>query len=140
MKHISYRVLWVCEVVSIVIFAFVLTVPVQDYAMREFKEWYRNPSPDTLKAFRLKQEEESHLRLVTAAPFRYCSTAAGLPVVPTPPEAERVKMIHRPDLRDSEFGVILSAEQIDVRHVLLADPPFAPTPGARVPLQTRSNI
>jgi len=94
--------------------------------MREFKEWYRNPSPDTLKAFRLKQEEESHLRLVTAAPFRYCSTAAGLPVVPTPPEAERVKMIHRPDLRDSEFGVILSAEQIDVRHVLLADPPFAP--------------
>jgi len=68
-KHISYRVLWVCEVVSIVIFAFVLTVPVQDYAMREFKEWYRNPSPDTLKAFRLKQEEESHLRLVTAAPF-----------------------------------------------------------------------
>ena len=75
-----------------------------------------------------------------SGPFRYCSTAAGLPVVPTPPEAERVKMIHRPDLRDSEFGVILSPEQIDVRHVLLADPPFAPTPGARVPLQTRSNI
>jgi hypothetical protein len=30
------------------------------------------------------------------------------------------------DLRDLEFGVILSAEQIDVRHVLLADSHPAP--------------
>jgi hypothetical protein len=33
-----------------------------------------------------------------------------------------------------EFGVILSAEQIDVRHVLLADSPFASALGARTPL------
>ena len=37
-------------------------------------------------------------------------------------------MIHRPDLRDSEFGVILSPEHIDVRHLLLADSPAAPSP------------
>jgi hypothetical protein len=79
-KHISYRVLWICEVVSIVVFAFVLTVPIQDYAMREFKEWYRNPSPDTLKAFRLKQQEESNLRLITAAPFGIAALLLAFPL------------------------------------------------------------
>ena len=71
-----------------------------------------------------------------SGPFRYCSTAASLPLVPAPPEAERIKMIHRPDLLDSEFGAILSGEQTDVRHVLLADSPVAPIPGARTSLQT----
>jgi hypothetical protein len=42
------------------------------------------------------------------------------------------------DLRDSWFGVILSAEQIDVRRVLLADSPFAPSLGARTSLQTEN--
>jgi hypothetical protein len=32
------------------------------------------------------------------------------------------------------------AEQIDVRHFLLADSPFAPAPGAGTSLQTENNI
>jgi len=41
-------------------------------------------------------------------------------------------------LRDFGFGVILNEEQIDVRHVLLADSPFAPAPGACTPLQAKN--
>jgi hypothetical protein len=41
------------------------------------------------------------------------------------------------DLRDLQFGVILSVEQIDVRRFLLADSPVAPAPGARIRLQTQ---
>ena len=42
-------------------------------------------------------------------------------------------MIHRPDLRDSEFGVILSLEHIDVRHLLLADSLFRSLTGSPHP-------
>jgi len=40
------------------------------------------------------------------------------------------------DLHDSEFRVILTSEQIDVRHVLLANTSLAPVLGARTFLQT----
>jgi hypothetical protein len=43
-------------------------------------------------------------------------------------------------LQEFDIGVILNAEQIDVRHVLLADSPFAPALGARTPLQTEFNF
>jgi hypothetical protein len=42
-------------------------------------------------------------------------------------------------LQEFDIGGILSAEQIDVRRVLLADSPFAPGLGARTPLQTSNN-
>ena len=41
------------------------------------------------------------------------------------------RLLSRPDLRDLEFGGILSTGQIDVRHLLLADLLLAPSPGAR---------
>jgi hypothetical protein len=44
------------------------------------------------------------------------------------------------DLRKFDIGVILIFEQIDVRHVLLADSPFAPALGARTSLQTENDI
>jgi hypothetical protein len=43
-------------------------------------------------------------------------------------------------LQEFDIGVILKAEQIDVRHVLLADSPFAPALGARTPLETKKDI
>jgi hypothetical protein len=44
------------------------------------------------------------------------------------------------DLQEAEIGAILNAEQNDVRHVLLADSPFAPALGARTSLQTENDI
>jgi hypothetical protein len=69
MKPMMYRTLWFLEVVLVVILVFVLTVPVQDYALREFKEYWRHPSPQTLQAFRDKTEEESQLRHEIAIPI-----------------------------------------------------------------------
>ena len=64
-----YRVLSIVEISAILIATFVLIVPIQDYTLSEFKKWYSHPSPETLMAFRNKQQEESHLRMTIAAPF-----------------------------------------------------------------------
>jgi hypothetical protein len=67
--------LWVVEVTLMAIVVLLLILPIQDYALREFKEWLSHPSPETLAAFRTKQQEELHVRLTTAVPF---ITLAGL--------------------------------------------------------------
>jgi hypothetical protein len=54
---------------------------------------------------------------------------------PAKPQSYPLPWFH---LRSLEFGVILNIEQIDVCHVLLADLPYAPAPGARVPFQIGS--
>jgi len=59
MRH---QVLWFIEIVLVALLFLVLVVPIQDYAMREYKEYLRYPSPATLKAFQDKAEEESRLR------------------------------------------------------------------------------
>ena len=64
-----YRVMWAIEITAILIVILVLTVPIQDYALREFKEWLSHPSPETLTAFRNKQEEEPRFRMIVSAPF-----------------------------------------------------------------------
>jgi len=46
-----YRILWVVEIIAIVIATFVVTVPIQDYALREFKEWLSRPSPKHCRHF-----------------------------------------------------------------------------------------
>ena len=49
-------------------------------------------------------------------------------------------LIPNSNLREFDTGVILIAEQFDVRHLLLADSLFAPSPGARTRLQTEFNF
>jgi hypothetical protein len=44
------------------------------------------------------------------------------------------------NLHEFDIGAILIVEQIDVRHVLLADLPVAPAPGARTSLRTEINF
>jgi hypothetical protein len=58
----KYRVLWFIEFALIALLFLVLVLPIQDYAMREFKEYMQNPSPATRKAFEDKSQEESRLR------------------------------------------------------------------------------
>src|SRR5271154_2589060 len=41
----KYRALWFTEIVLIVLLLGVVYVPVQDYAMTEYKEYLRHPSP-----------------------------------------------------------------------------------------------
>jgi hypothetical protein len=58
----KYRVLWFIEFALIALLFLVLVLPIQDYAMRQFKEYMENPSPATRKAFEDKSQEESRLR------------------------------------------------------------------------------
>jgi hypothetical protein len=76
----KYRALWFLEVVLVVALFFVLLVPIQDYAMREFKEYLRHPSPRTLKAFQEKSQEESGLRQNIAIPLAIVVLALALPI------------------------------------------------------------
>jgi hypothetical protein len=75
-----YRVLWVVELTLIAIVALLLILPIQDYALREFKEWYSHPSPETLTAFRNKQQEESRLRITIAVPFVTLAVVLAFPL------------------------------------------------------------
>jgi hypothetical protein len=79
-NHTWYRILWVFEAMLVVAAAFLLTIPVQDYAMREFREWQRHPSIETERAFRDKQREEPMLRLTIAAPFTAAALLLAIPL------------------------------------------------------------
>jgi hypothetical protein len=57
----KYRVLWFIEIILIAMLFLALTLPIQDYAMREYKEYLRDPSAATRKAFDDKKQDESRL-------------------------------------------------------------------------------
>ena len=58
----KYRVLWLLEIVLAMLLLFVLIAPIQDYAVREYKEYLRQPSPEAPKAVQDKSQEESQSR------------------------------------------------------------------------------
>lgn len=80
MKAMTYRALCFLEIVVVLIFLFVLTVPIQDYAMREFREYMRHPSPQNLQAFRAKKEEEFRLRQEIAIPIAGLAVVLAIPI------------------------------------------------------------
>jgi len=49
-------------------------------------------------------------------------------------------LIPNSNLREFDTGVILIAEQFDVRHLLLAESLFAPSPGARTVFKLNSTF
>ena len=69
MKRGWRSMFWILELLTIVAIMFILVVPIQDYALSEFKDWQRNPSPQTLKAFQDKHQGEVRLRLTVVVPF-----------------------------------------------------------------------
>jgi hypothetical protein len=69
MNQALYLMLWVFEVLAIVGLILALTLPIQDYAFREFFQWKHHPSPDNYKAFLEKQRQELTVRLILAVPF-----------------------------------------------------------------------
>jgi hypothetical protein len=76
----KYRALRFLEAVLVVALLFVLFVPIQDYAMSEFKEYVRHPSPQTLKTFQQKNQEESRLREIIAIPLAIVVLALAIPI------------------------------------------------------------
>jgi len=79
-NRIWYPILCVFEVIAIVIVIGLLALPIQDYAMREFKEWMRHPSAETRRAFREKQQEEPRARLAIGAPFAVAALLLAIPL------------------------------------------------------------
>jgi len=69
MKMMMHRAICFLEIVVLVAFLFVVTVPERDYAMSEFKRYMDQPSPKTLQAFRNKKEDEVRLREMIAIPL-----------------------------------------------------------------------
>ena len=69
MKRGWHNILWILELLTIAVLALILVLPIQDYALREFKDWQRNPSPQKLKAFQDKRQDEPRLRMTIAVPF-----------------------------------------------------------------------
>jgi len=81
MNRTWYRILWFLELVVILVIALVLILPIQDYALREFREWQLHPSPETLAAFQQKSRQESQLRMIIAAPFAMAAVILAFPLV-----------------------------------------------------------
>jgi hypothetical protein len=80
MTVITYRALWLLEIALLVLLFLILRIPILDYSKREFFEYQRNPSPQTLQAFRDKNEEEFRVRELTALPVAILAIASAIPI------------------------------------------------------------
>jgi hypothetical protein len=79
----KYRALRFIEITLVVLLFLVLVLPIQDYAMREFKEYLRHPSPETFKPFQNKAEEEPRLRRAIAIPIATVALILAIPIYRT---------------------------------------------------------
>ena len=75
------RAFCILEVIAILAIVLILALPIQDYALREFKQWLSHPSPETRKVFLDKQQEESRLRMTIAAPFIAVAVLLAFPLL-----------------------------------------------------------
>lgn len=79
-RFVIYRMLCVLELMLALAIALVLLVPIQDYAMKEFKEYTRNPSEQTLSAFRDRTKEEQVLRQKIAVSLATAALVLSIPI------------------------------------------------------------
>jgi hypothetical protein len=86
MKRRWHSILWILELLTIAALALILVLPIQDYALREFKDWQRNPSPQTLKAFQDKRPDELRLRMTVALPFMVLAVLLAFPLFRSRPK------------------------------------------------------
>lgn len=80
MNRAWYVVLWVFEVLAIIGLVLALTVPVQDYALKEYIAWQQHPSPETYKAFLEKKRQERAVGFIIAIPFGITAVLLSGPV------------------------------------------------------------
>jgi hypothetical protein len=69
MNRPSYITLWVFEILAVVGLVLALSLPIQDYALREYLDYQRNPTADTYKAFLEKERQEQPLQFLIAIPL-----------------------------------------------------------------------
>jgi hypothetical protein len=86
MKRSWYGIFWILELLTIGALALILVLPIQDYALREFKNWQRSPSPQTLKAFQDKRQDEVRLRMTMAVPFITLAVLLAFPLFRSRPK------------------------------------------------------
>lgn len=84
MKRGWHSIFWILELLTIAVLTLILVLPIQDYTLQEFKDWQRNPSPQTLKAFQNKRQDELHLRMTMAIPFIALAVRLGFPLFLSP--------------------------------------------------------
>jgi hypothetical protein len=80
-RFVIYRMLCILELILVLAIALLLLVPIQDYAMSEFKQHLRNPSEQTLSTFRDKTREESGLRQKIAVSLATAALVLSIPIV-----------------------------------------------------------
>jgi hypothetical protein len=68
-NRVWYVVLLAFEILAIVGLVLALTLPVQDYALKEYIAWRQHPSPETYKAFLEKKRQERVVGFIIAIPF-----------------------------------------------------------------------
>jgi hypothetical protein len=88
MKRRWYSIFWVLELLTVGALALILALPIQDYAFREFKDWQQNPSPQTLRAFQDKRQDELRLRMTIAVPFIALAGLLAFPLFRSRPKAK----------------------------------------------------
>ncbi len=86
MRRRWYAIFAILEALTIVVITLILMLPIQDYALSEFKDWQRNPSPQTLKAFQDKRQREVHLRMTVAVPLMALAVLLGFPLFRSRPK------------------------------------------------------
>lgn len=80
MKARTYQALCSLEIVVVVFFFLVLTVPTQDYALPEFRKYMQHRSPETLQALYDKKQEEVRFREKIAASLAGVAVVLAIPI------------------------------------------------------------
>jgi hypothetical protein len=78
-KHLGMLI--ALEVVLIVLTALIFILPVQDYALREYKVWWSNRSPEAWKSFQGKKEKQFEVRITAGSVFALAATGLGFFII-----------------------------------------------------------
>jgi hypothetical protein len=84
-----YKAFYVLEGLLLLVIVLILVLPIQDYSLTEFKEFYRHPSPQSQKAFLEKRQEEFQLRATIAVPLVVLATLLAVPLLRSRPKSSK---------------------------------------------------
>jgi hypothetical protein len=69
------------EVVLILLTMITFILPVQDYGLREYKEWWSNRTPEAWKAFENKKEKEFEVHVAIGSAFGLSAMGLGVLII-----------------------------------------------------------
>jgi hypothetical protein len=77
-KRARLDTLIIFDAICFVLAFLAFTVPIQDYALREYRVWLREHSPESWNAFQNKKKEEAEIRTVIGSIFAVTGVGLGL--------------------------------------------------------------